>query len=269
MYLADYHTHSNCSPDGTLTVAEMVKAAIDKGLQEICLTDHVDTYYWKDVSPRWEYDWASLKAQYDEAQALYGDRIAIKLGCELGDAQLAFDRAEHLLDTAPELDFIIGSVHLSGPKHGHKDLYYIEKGDAEFYQSVIEEYLEEVTEVARWGKCSVLGHITLPLRYINENYHEGLTYAKHMEQVAELFKIIIPKGVGIECNTNRGGEPLPYKEVLQLYHDLGGEVITLGSDAHAAQHVGCVIAERRELLRQCGFQYFTTFTKLKPEWKPL
>ena len=270
MYLADYHTHSNCSPDGTLSVAEMVKAAIDKGLQEICVTDHVDTYYWKDLSLRREFDWAGLKAQYDEACALYGDRITIKLGCELGDAQLSFDGAEHLLSLAPELDFIIGSVHLSGDKNGNnKDLYYIEQGDDAFYHNVINNYLDEVEQVARWGKSSVLGHLTLPLRYINENYHAGMTYAAHMDRMAEIFQIIIPKGVGIECNTNRGGEPLPYGEVLKLYHDLGGEVITLGSDAHSAEFVGHVIRERQELLKACGFKYFTTFTKQKPEWKKL
>ena len=269
MYLADYHTHSSCSPDGQITMAEMAKAAIDKGLQEICLTDHVDTYYWKDISPRWEFDWEKVKAQYEEACGLYGDRITIKLGCELGDAQMGFDRAQHLLDTAPALDFIIGSVHLAGPADQKEDLYYIKKGDTAFYNNVIAGYLDEVEEVARWGKTSILGHLTLPLRYINENYHAGMTFASHMDHVAEIFKIIIPKGVGIECNTNRGGEPLPYGEILKLYHDLGGEIITLGSDAHSAEFAGHVIRERQELLRACGFKYFTTFTKLKPEWKKL
>ena len=270
MYLADYHTHSNCSPDGTLPIREMVKSAMEKGLQEICITDHVDTYYWKDLSLRRDFDWDKVKCQYDEACGLYGDKIKVKLGCELGDSQLSFSNAEHLLSIAPELDFVIGSVHLSGDKNGNnKDLYYIEQGDADFYRGVIDDYLDEIEAVAKWGKCSVLGHITLPLRYINENYHAGLTYAEHMDRVAEIFKIIIPKGVGIECNTNRGGEPLPYGEILKLYHDLGGEIITLGSDAHSAEFVGHVIPERQELLRQCGFKYFTTFTKCKPEWQKL
>lgn len=270
MYLADYHTHSNCSPDGTLPMAEMVKAAVDKGLQEICLTDHLDTFYWKDLSLRDDYDWDKAKKQYEEACRLYGDRILIKLGCELGDAQLSPEHAEHLLAAAPELDFIIGSVHLSGAKNGNnKSLFFIEQGDADFYRGVIDDYLDEVEMVAKWGKCSVLGHITLPLRYINQKYHEGLTYAGHMDRVAEIFRIIIPKGIGIEYNTNRGDEPRPYKEILQLYRDMGGEIITLGSDAHSAELVGREIRERQELLRQCGFRYFTTFTKCRPEWQKL
>ena len=270
MYFADYHTHSDCSPDGSLPIKEMVRSAVEKGLQEICITDHVDTYYWSDISKlKDDFDWDRVKAQYDEACKLYGDRISIKLGCELGDAQLSIANADHLLSMAPPLDFIIGSVHLSGSKVNNKDLYYIEKGDAAFYSGVIEDYLDEVETVARWGKSSILGHITLPLRYINENYHEGLTYAGHMDRLAEIFKIIIPKGIGIECNTNRGGEPLPYGEILKLYRDMGGEIITLGSDAHSAEFVGCVIREKQELLRQCGFRYFTTFTRQKPEWRKL
>ena len=79
----------------------------------------------------------------------------------------------------------------------------------------------------------------------------------------------IEKGLGIECNTNRGHTPLPDAEILTLYRRLGGEIITLGSDAHTADYLGCAIAERQELLRSCGFRYFTTFQKGKPDFRPL
>ena len=269
MYLADYHTHSNCSPDGRLTVSEMAKAAIDRGLHEICITDHVDPFHWHDRSPCLDFDWAGLQAQYDAAQALYGDRITIKLGCELGDAPYNFANSEHLLATAPELDFVIGSVHLAGESFDWLDLYFVKNGDDAYYHTMIESYLDEMEKVALWGKCSVLGHLTLPLRYINENYHRGLTFAAHMDHVAEILRIAIENGIGIECNINRGNEPLPGREILQLYRELGGEIITLGSDAHNAAYVGCAIAEGQELLRECGFRYFTTFTKGQPEFRPL
>lgn len=269
MYLADYHIHSNCSPDGCLTVAEMTRAAIERGLDEICMTDHVDPFHWRDRSPCTDFDWAGLKAQFDEAQALYGDRIAIKLGCELGDAPYDFARSEHLLSTAPELDFIIGSVHLAGEAQDWLDLYFIRADGDAYYHAVIESYLDELEKVARWGKCSVLGHLTLPLRYINENYHRGLTFDAHRDHVAEILRIAIANGIGIECNTNRGNEPLPGPSILRLYRDLGGEIITLGSDAHSAESVGCAIALRQELLRECGFRCFTTFTKGRPEFRAL
>ena len=94
MYLADYHMHSTCSPDGNLTMAELAKSALEKGLNEICITDHVDTIRWFTFEPRTDFDWEKARRQYEEAQQLYGDRLTIRLGAELGEAALGFDRAE-------------------------------------------------------------------------------------------------------------------------------------------------------------------------------
>lgn len=114
MYLADYHTHSDCSPDGRETIARMAEAAVARGLDEICITDHVDTICWGSLQPRWDFDWDKAQTELAEARRLYGDRLTIRLGAELGEAPMAFDRAEHLLDHAPKLDFVIGSVHMAG-----------------------------------------------------------------------------------------------------------------------------------------------------------
>ena len=98
MYLADYHTHSDCSPDGRETIARMAEAAVARGLDEICITDHVDTICWGSRQPRWDFDWDKAQTELAEARRLYGDRLTIRLGAELGEAPMAFDRAEHLLD---------------------------------------------------------------------------------------------------------------------------------------------------------------------------
>lgn len=270
MYLADYHVHSTCSQDGRQTMAQAARAAVAAGLDELCLTDHVDTVYWgPEQKPRWDFDWDAVCRQFRQAQEQWGHRITLRLGAELGEAAMSFQRAEHLMQNAPPLDFVIGSVHMAGKKFHHKDLYYIEKADEAYYDSIIDSYLEDVLALARWGKFQVLGHLTLPLRYINENYGEHMTFAHHMDQVEEIFRTIIPKGLGIECNTNRGNESLPGADILRLYRRLGGEVITLGSDAHRPEDVGCFIRQRQELLRECGFRYFTTFTGGKPEFKEL
>ena len=269
MYLADYHTHSDSSPDGKETIARLAEAAIAKGLQEICITDHVDTVCWGSYAPRWDYDWEKSLGELEEARRLYGNRLTIRLGAELGEANLAFDRAEHLLSHAPKLDFVIGSVHMAGKKFGNFDLYYVEKNSETYYHALIDSYLEDVLSLARWGKFSVLGHLTLPLRYINENLGERMTFDSHMGQVEEIFRTMIPKGLGIECNTNRGNTPLPDGGILRLYRELGGEVITLGSDAHSCDMVGCAIRERQQLLRDCGFRYFCTFEEGKPLFQPL
>ena len=96
-----------------------------------------------------------------------------------------------------------------------------------------------------------------------------LIFAPWMDRVEEIFSIIIPKGIGIECNTNRGNDPLPDADILRFYRQMGGEIITLGSDAHEVKDVGCVIRERQELLKDCGFRYFTTFTGGEPAFQKL
>ena len=270
MYLADYHVHSSCSPDGHLTMSQMAEEGIRRGLDEICFTDHVDTFVWGTDQLRTSYDWAALQAQYDEAVKQYGQRIALKLGAELGEAYLDFSCAEGLMKGAPELDFIIGSVHMSRDDRGRFDLFFID-GDRDdaYYHAVIDAYLEEELKLARWGQFSVLGHLTLPVRCINEMRHKAISFRPHMAQIEEILRTIIPKGIGIECNTNRGNTPLPDADILKLYRSLGGEIITLGSDAHVMNHLGCAIPARQELLRDCGFRYFTTFDRMKPSFQAL
>ena len=201
---------------------------------------------------------------------LYGDQITLKLGMELGEAYLDFPIADHLVETAPGLDFVIGSVHMFRDEDGCTDLFYVDSDrDDAYYHHVIDAYLTEMLALAKWGRFSVLGHLTLPVRCINETRGKNISFRPHMAQVEEILRILIEKGVGIECNTNRGHTPLPDAEILTLYRRLGGEIITLGSDAHTADYLGCAIAERQELLRSCGFRYFTTFQKGKPDFRPL
>ena len=255
---------------GSYEMTTDVQQVLDsrQGLRELCITDHVDTIHWGTLAPRDDFDWEESWRQFHEAQALWGDRITLRWGAELGEAQLSFDRADRLL-AGEELDFVIGSVHLSGKKFANMDLYYIEKGSEAYYDSVIDSYLDDVLALARWGRFQVLGHLTLPLRYINEHHGEHMTFRRHMDRVEEIFRAIIPQGVGIECNTNRGNEPLPGEDILRLYRSLGGEIITLGSDAHRPEDVGCFIRQRQELLRTCGFRYFTTFERGRPLFQAL
>ena len=263
MYLADYHTHSTCSEDGNNTMTEMALAGVAAGLDEICFTDHLDIVDWQ-ANQVLEHSWQPAVEQHAAAKEMLGGRIKIQLGVELGQATEDFDRANRFLDDAPPLDFIIGSLHNLTWEHGRKDFCTLESIDESFARQAISEYLDEMQKLAQWGRFSVIGHLTLPLRYFNENLGMNMSFQGFEEQVAQIFKTIIPKGIGIEINTNRGHMPLPDRDLLQMYHDLGGELITLGSDAHTPEYVGCAIRDRQALLKACGFTYFVTYEKLKP-----
>lgn len=270
MYLADCHTHSRVSPDAGASMTELAEAAAAAGLDEICFTDHVEPIVWGSTRLRDAYDWRALESEFREAQDAVGDRIALRLGIELGDACWSFQRTEELLADAPPLDFVIGSVHMLSKRYDGVDLYYFDPKSEEEAYAGIADYLEQVRAMVEWGKFDVLGHLTLPLRYLNENRGFRLSFDRFGSEVTDLFAALNRKGIGIELNTNRGHTPLPDDMWLRLYEDMMAEpIITVGSDAHGPEFVGCAVREGQSLLRKCGFDQFCTFRKRKPVWHSL
>lgn len=269
MYLADYHTHSRISPDAGTSMTDMARAAVAAGLDEICFTDHVEPIVWGSTELRDAYDWNALTAEFESAQRAMGKRIRLRLGIELGDAHWSFPHTERMMKRAPELDFVIGSVHMLSKRFDGMDLYYFDPRDEDEAREGIADYLENVQRLAEWGGFSVLGHLTLPLRYLNENRGFHLTFDGFEEQVERVLRTLIQNGCGIELNTNRGNTPLPDEKWLRMYRELGGEIITVGTDAHSSRYVGCAVRERQRLLKGCGFARFCTFEKLRPIWHEL
>ena len=269
MYLADYHVHSRVSPDASASMAEMAEAAIRQGLHELCFTDHVEPIRFGTTEPRADYDWAPMAAEFAAARAAAGDRIQLRLGAELGDAVWGTERMEAMLAKAPELDFTIGSIHTLSGKQGGRDLYFLSPKDEGETRACLADYLGQVRKLAEWGRFQVLGHLTLPLRYLNEGRGLHASFDGFEAEMEDIFRTIIPKGIGIELNTNRGNTPLPDAKWLKLYRGMGGEVITLGTDAHAPAAVGCAIREGQALLRECGFRRFCTFRQGQPVWHDL
>lgn len=269
MYLADYHTHTRFSPDARNSMTDMARAAIAAGLDEICFTDHVEPMTWGGMEKRGPYDWSLLTADFQAAQREVGRQIRLRLGMELGDAQWYPEHTRRLLADAPEFDFIIGSVHLLSKKYEGRDLYlFAPEGEAEA-QAALEDYLEELAAVAKLGGFNVLGHLTLPVRYFNEMRGFHVSFDPYEDAIRGIFRTLIEAGQGIELNVNRGSTPLPDAKWLTIYRQMGGEVITLGTDSHSPEFVGGSIRERQALLRECGFQRFCTFEKQQPVWHEL
>ncbi len=269
MYLADYHLHSRISPDANRSMTDVARAAVAAGFDELCFTDHVQPVMVGTNYRIPSYDWGALLAEFYEAQRAMGGQITLRLGIELGDAEMDLPHTEKILSDMPPLDFIIGSVHMLPEDWGCTNLYIFDPADDESAYEGIAAYLREVKALAEWGKFSVLGHLTLPLRYLNEYHGFHLTFDRFEEEVREILQILIDRGLGIELNTNRGRSPLPDEKWLKLYRSLGGEIITLGSDSHQAEMAECRIPENQALLKACGFTRFCTFREMKPVWHDL
>ena len=210
------------------------------------------------------------RSMTEMAEAALGDRIQLRLGVELGDVPWGVENTERLLAQAPPMDFLIGSIHMLSARYGGEDLYFFDPKDEAEARAGIEDYLGQARKMAAWGKFSVLGHLTLPLRYLNENRGWNLSMERFGGEITDIFATLNRQGIGIELNTNRGNTPLPDEKWLRLYKEMTAEpIITLGTDAHSAKFVGCAIRERQALLRSCGYARFCTFEKRRPVWHDL
>lgn len=260
MYLADYHVHSCVSPDSRATMVDMVEAAIAAGVDELCFTDHIEPHY-VDLTPRDPEDWGDLIAAFSTVEHRFGDKITVRLGIELGEAPMDLPKVEQMLKSGPPLDFIIGSIHRLSAAYAYVDLHdYFPQTREQAHRAMI-DYLEVVQTQCEWGGFHVLGHLTLPLRYFQKKMGLDVDFTPYRDQVAEIYKTLIDKGLGIELNTTRGDMDCPDEPWLQLYHDLGGQRITIGSDAHQPMHVGVGLAQGQAILKDCGFTTFSTFEK--------
>jgi len=269
MYLADYHIHSRVSKDCAVPMWEMAEAAVAAGLDEVCFTDHLDAVDWRKGRQPVSFDWRALEGDFSQAQEQWGSQVRLRLGIELGDAVFDLPHAERLMAAAPPLDFAIASVHMPSTAISEQDLYHYRPVDEAAALRCMEDYLELILHLAKWGQFSVLGHLTLPLRYFNELQGYQLSFDRYGAEIEEILQTLIQKGCGIELNTNRGKTPLPDGKWLRLYRRLGGEIITIGSDAHSTAMIGCAVRESQRLLRNCGFHRFCTFEKREPVWHAL
>lgn len=268
MFLADYHVHSSLSPDAEDTMSAMAHAALEHGMSQICFTNHVESCGLDDPVqfkfPPFE-QWDEQQAEYDAVCAEFDGRLDIRLGAEVGSLNHLPSVADEIYNNRP-LDFIIGSIH---NLRDTDDFYFIDYSQLSDLESIIERYFLEYIEIAKIGLCDVLGHIGYMQRYMARH---GCTFElmDYESFIRELFGIIIPRGIGIEVNTSGLhdilGKLIPDSNVIRLYKECGGEIITVGSDSHKAVHAGYGVQETYMLLRELGYKYVTVYKAHKPEF---
>lgn len=255
----DYHMHTRFSGDSEADPREHVKQAIALGLDEICFTDHRDFEYPIDV---FELD---VDTYFQTIMALkeeFKEQIVIKWGIEMGLDMNHQDKINELIDQYP-FDFVIGSIHVIN----HTEFYY---GD--FFKGLSKEeahcyFFEETLKCVQNFDCfNVLGHLDYIMRY--GPYEDRMVeHAKYQDIIDEIFKTLIAKGKGIEVNTSgyalNGNCGFPNFEQVKRYYDLGGRIITIGTDSHTSDRVGQHVSDVKEKLEQIGFEDVTTFTKQK------
>lgn len=262
--ICDLHIHSNFSGDCEAPMEKMVLQGISLGIDAICFTDHQDTDNPYD-GELFEIEFDSYFKELNRLKDLYQNRIQILFGVELGLQPSLAVKHSNMLHKHP-FDFVIGSNHLINGLDPFFPQFFQTREESAGYQ----EYFESVlTNIKAFSEFDVFGHLDYVIRY-GPNKNKFYSYTKYREIVDEILKTLIEKQVGLELNTagfKYGlGHPNPHEDILKRYHELGGDIITIGSDAHTTQYLAYEFKKAFSILKACGFQYYTVFRKRKPEY---
>lgn len=267
----DYHVHSNVSFDAYDSPARIAMTASGKGISEICFTEHqeIDYPYENEVKP--ELDYELYHRELEKARGCARELI-IKRGVEVSLLPDSLDKIKENIG-GQKFDFVIASQHtIKG-----KDPYFGDSFEGKTLRQAQKEYLEEMLyDFERYDDFDVIGHIGYLDKYLPNI--EGLDNKKPFEHhdFSDLLDAIlmsaILRGKGIEVNTSNYYSydwPTPIKSVLKRYVELGGEIVTLGSDAHFADVLCHRFSDAVAYMRQCGVKHVCRFTARKPEFVTL
>lgn len=263
MIKADFHTHSTFSTDGTDRLCDMVRAASEKGLEAICLTEHHDFDY-----PDGEFllDADAYKAELFRVKEELSGKIEVFFGVELGLMKHLGERLHAFLD-GKGFDFVIGSSHLVDGKDPYYPDYFEKFGG----KNGILRYFESIVEnIGAFSDFDVYGHIDYVVRYSPEKCYNPLDFREILD---EILRKVIALGKGIEINTAPLRKGLshanPHPFILKRYRELGGEIITVGSDAHNTEDIAADFDIAEKTLLDAGFKYYAVFRERKPIFKRL
>ena len=265
--LWDTHMHSSYSGDSSATQESMIQAAIQKNLGGICFTDHLDIDYPKEPE-LFLLDIPSYMQSVETLKEQYRDRIPVLFGVELGlQTHLASQHAD-IISRYP-FDFVIASSHVM---HGI-DPYYPDYWNTHTEEEGYLEYFTSILEnINAFENFDVYGHLDYVVRY-GPNQNQNYTYRRYSDVIDEILRLLIEKGKGIEINTGGFkyglGHPNPTEEILARYRELGGEIVTVGADAHAPEHVAFAFEKVPAILKNAGFSYFTVFRNRKADFVKL
>jgi len=260
--MADYHVHTCFSHDSKAKPEAMIAAAMAKGMSSICFTEHCD---FDAPAAEESVDIDAYMAKMLDLQAEYRDQIDVRIGIELG-LQPHLVKQHHQYVNEYPLDFVIGSLHVVEGKDPYYPATFEGKADAQVYDAYFKGLLENVRAFSGF---QVVGHIDYVVRYGNDKVKQ-YSYAKYADIIDEILTIAIARNIGIEVNTGglkAGlGFPNPHQDVIKRYKELGGEIITIGSDAHSPEYVGYEFENIKELLKNIGFDYVAQFCQKEAEF---
>ncbi|BBF43049.1 histidinol-phosphatase [Lachnospiraceae bacterium KM106-2] len=268
MIQADYHVHTAFSSDSQASVESMIEQAIALGFTRICITDHMDYDYPKIYDLDFVFQPDEYFTKLEQIQKKYASKIKVLIGIELGLRPSVTAKCKQLVEHYP-FDFIIGSTHLVDDIDPYEATYWNDQSEEES----IDRYFKTISDnLAAFSDIDVYGHLDYVVRYAPSKAC-SYEYSAHQQTIDQALQAILAKGKGIEVNTagyKYGlGFAHPKKDIIKRYLELGGKIITIGSDGHKPEHMAYDFKKAREMLLSLGVKEYTVFEKRQPIFLPL
>lgn len=275
--LTDMHTHTTISFDGLSSPLDMCRRADELGLLAHAVTDHIECNMWHEkayyeslgikTTDKKVYGMKDhFKKSLETIPALKERFPALIFGCELGEPHRDREVSDFIAKNK-QIDFIIGSLH---ELKGMEDFYFSDFSamTADELNKLLEQYFEELYELTLTGNFDVLGHLTYPLRYIAEADVPIPDMSNYSDKICEILKKVVSLGKGIEINSSglfrKLGDTFPSLSILKLYRSLGGEILTVGSDAHCTENLGKGLDTAVSFAKAAGFDRLCRYKNRKP-----
>jgi len=256
----DFHIHSDISFDGNDSIDSIAASAAASGLREICFCEHIEPAHTYGIDWDGYVDFDEYTHQIEAARSKYPGLI-IRQGIEAGLAQSSAGQIREYLSDKP-LDFVIASQHMIAGEDPYFSSYFEGKTKKHAEELYLKDLLSCITD---FDYYSVVGHIG----YVNHHspHNAPLSYADFSDLIDQILKSAVDAGKGIEINTTgyyKYGEPMPSPDIIRRFLELGGEIITIGSDAHYKSVVGAYYGEAVRLLQSLGVKAVCTFDQMRP-----
>ncbi|MBZ4665092.1 histidinol-phosphatase HisJ family protein [Mahella sp.] len=263
----DYHIHSNFSTDSNMTMDQACRQSIALGLKEIAFTDHLDIDY-PNFDDQFMIDFSLYTEQYNAVRVKYAPRLKVIKGIEIG-LQPHTLRQSLEIASSYEFDYIIASTHVVDKLDLHNGDFCRGKTKEQAYR----RYLEDMYDcIKSFPIFNVLGHIDLIRRY-GDYDDKSMKYGDYADILNVILKWLIENGKGIEINTSgfryNLNSTMPTPEFVRRYKELGGEILTIGSDAHSIDYIAYNFDLAYDIAREAGFKYVTTFEQQQPSFKKI
>lgn len=261
--LKDSHVHTNISHDGKSSMVDYIEVADIKGVDEITFTEHFDVY----DGIKTNLKTLNVQHYYDMYRRVKDNtRFKINFGIEMG---LQPDIKDIISDVAQKypFDFIIGSSHITCKKDMAMDKSFF---DGLTRREAYLRYFKEVLEnIKLYDDFDVYGHLDYVVRY--GGYTEKkIDYNEFKDILDEILVTLIKKDKGIEINTSgiryKLGSTHPNIDILRRYKELGGKIVTIGSDAHICEDLGRDFNVAYDMLNEVGYNEFAVYHNREPEF---